>query len=69
MPETRTLSLWRLYESPGDAPGSYVLRRFEIWEGDQSLATNEAYFDGDPERLRRFARERGLVCIPPFAQG
>lgn len=57
------LSMWTLYRNPADAPGVYVLRRFEVLGGEVSL-TREAYMDGDPERLRSLMRMRGLACLP-----
>lgn len=57
-----SLSVWTLYDSPADAPGRYVLRRFET--GPEPRPTADAWVSEDIEELRDIVRRMGLYCLP-----
>lgn len=52
------LSIWVIYDSPADAPGMFVARR---WENDQP--TTDALASADVEALRDEMERRGLVKL------
>jgi hypothetical protein len=56
------LSVWTLFDSPADAPGRYVLRRFEAGPGEPR-ATAEAWTSENIEALRAIVRGMGLYCL------
>ena len=61
-PGTRdTLNIWTIFYSPLDAPGQYVLRRFEIT--DEGAVPQERYLSGEIEPFRNEMRRRGLVLM------
>lgn len=55
------LNIWTIYFNPVDAPGKYVLRRFEVHEG-QSVPC-ERYVADDIQLFRTEMRRRGLVMM------
>jgi hypothetical protein len=57
------VNIWTLYDSPTDAPGLFVLRRFELRDGD-AHPTDEAYASRSIETLRAHMRWEGRYCIP-----
>ena len=59
----KPLSMWALFYSPGDAPGQYVLRRFEILPGGPE-PTLDAIYGRRPEPLRLHMLKLGLHMIP-----
>jgi hypothetical protein len=56
------LHIWTLFQSPADAPGLFVLRRFEL-HADRAQATLDARYSHDVEVLREVVRRKGLHCI------
>ena len=60
---TNELSAWTLYDSPADAPGYFVLRRWVV-DSNGERATPQAFLCKDAQPLRDKMRERGLTCVP-----
>jgi hypothetical protein len=56
------LHIWTIYDSPADAPGMFVVRRFEI-HTDHAKATLDARYSGDIGVLRDLMRRKGLHCV------
>jgi hypothetical protein len=57
------MSVWTLFQNPSDAPGMFVLRRFDIVRGGVRVSL-EAYYSQHIEGLRARMRRRGLLCLP-----
>jgi hypothetical protein len=51
--------VWALFKSPADAPGMFVVRRFEL-HTDHIKATLDARYSGDIGVLRELMRRKGL---------
>jgi hypothetical protein len=60
---TEVMNVYSLYDSPSDAPGMFVLRRFEIGPAGMH-ATSDAWTSRHIEELRAIMRDMGLYCIP-----
>jgi hypothetical protein len=56
------VQFWMMFFSPGDAPGCYVVRRFELLPFG-ARATLEAFYSQRVETLRELLRSKGLHCI------
>lgn len=56
------LSVWTIYQNPADAPGKFVLRRFEAG-ALEPRPTPEAWESEDIEELRAIVRRMGLYCL------
>jgi hypothetical protein len=56
------LQVWALFKSPADAPGQFVLRRFELHDG-HAHATLDAHYSLHADKLRKLMRDKGLRCI------
>ena len=56
------LSVWTLFNSPADAPGKFVLRRFESGPVEPR-ATADAWVSENIEELRDIVRRQGLYCL------
>ena len=54
------LEAWTLYDSPVDARGYFVMRRWVIKRG-KAVASPEAYWCKEAEPLRNKMRKRGLT--------
>ena len=60
-PNRDVLNIWTIYFNPVDAPGKYVLRRFEV--GDGATVPCERYVADDITPFRTEMRRRGLVMM------
>jgi hypothetical protein len=59
---SQPLNLWTLFDSPADAPGCFVVRRFEVFDFG-ARATLETFYSQRLETLRELMRSKGLYCI------
>ena len=57
------LDIWTLYDNPLDAPGMFVLRRFECRPDGEYGPTDDMFASTEFEDLRDIMRDRGLYCI------
>lgn len=62
-PMASILCIWTIYDSPLDAPGQFVMRRFEVIDGGYR-PTTEAHVSSNIRELRLLMQRRGLYRIP-----
>jgi hypothetical protein len=64
----RFISQWCVYEHPRDYPTKYVMRRWDIYEGDQTLYATDDVTIADTLELIRATVPPGLHRLPRFAE-
>lgn len=56
------LSIWTVYDHPGDYPGHYVARRF-VTDANGSTATSEVMISTNLNEIRTTLESKGLVRL------
>jgi hypothetical protein len=60
------LSLWAIYDHPSDYPDKYVMRRWNLYRGDDTSYATEEMALADTLHGIRCKVPPGLACLPRF---